>query len=83
MHSNIVIQLNGKTSNNENRMKTHVMNKKIVDSLLEKIEEFNKDLDPEEPIFQHESIVNLRKLTSFDEGDEGFSFKDTFSVIGK
>lgn len=43
--------------------------------------DFNKDLDPEEDIFQHEVVDMFRKLSGEDESDDGFSIKDETEVM--
>lgn len=63
IQSNMVIQLSGKNNNNNNRMRTYVQNKKSVESFLDYMHEFNKDLDPEEPILQHELVDKITKLS--------------------
>lgn len=70
--SNIVIEMSGNSKKDENRMKSYVINKKVVNSFMNYVEEFNKDLDPEEPIFQHDLVEKLKSITESEDGEEGF-----------
>lgn len=81
IQSNMVIQLSGKTKINNNRMKSYVLNKKLVDSFIEYTEDFNKDLDPEERIFQHELLGKLKTISTSEDSEEGFTLRDMFEVM--
>lgn len=50
-------------------------------SLLKYIDEFNNDLDPEEPLFQHELVNLIRELHNSDSGEEGFALNEVFEVM--
>lgn len=81
IQSNMVIQLTGNTHKDNKRMKSYVVSKEIVDSFTEYIHQFNKDLDPEEPIFQHEFVDKIKEIAAKEEGDDGFSLKETIEVM--
>lgn len=62
LQSNIFFQLSGKMRSDEDRLKSYVVDKSKIDSLVNYIEEFNIDLEPEESMFQHGVIEILRRI---------------------
>lgn len=53
-------------------MKSYVINKKVVTSFMQYVKEFNKDLHPEEPFFQHNLVEKLTSITESENAEEGF-----------
>lgn len=47
VQSNMVIQLSGNVNKNEHRLTSYTMSKTVVQSFIEYVREYNKDLDPE------------------------------------
>lgn len=81
VQSNLVIQLSGKIRRDEDRTKSYVLSKKVVESFNKYVREFNTELDTEEDIFENDLVDLLKKLSDEEDNDDGFYLKDRTEVM--
>lgn len=81
VQSNLVIQLSGKIRRDEDRTKSYVLSKKVVESFNKYVREFNTLADPEEDIFENDLVDLLKKLSDEEDNDDGFYLKDRTEVM--
>lgn len=81
IQSNIVIKLSDNAKKVDQIIKSYIVSKKMSDSFITYIPEFNKNLDPEEPIFVHELAEKIKELERNEQTNDSFSLKETITVM--
>lgn len=64
-------------------MKTYFRDAEMEDSFFEYVDELNKDLDPDEPVFQQEIIEKFNDVKQSDEIGNVCSLKESYEVMQK